>query len=147
MSADDHTKSVFQTGNRRMRPQTSSSWDDLGWTPGQGGARVSKVTVGRQEDRDAPVIVMAEFPPHAEVAPHSHPADYVEVILSGSQQVTGKWHHAGDVRIVKAGTGYGPLIAGPDGAVVAIVFSSGDMAPNWLSKDSVPSDADAEARD
>ncbi|MGH3757572.1 hypothetical protein [Actinophytocola sp.] len=136
MTAADRTKSVFQTDNRKMRPQQSSSWDDLGWSPGQGGARVSKVTVGHQGDVNAPVIVMVEFPPHAVVPPHSHPSDYVEVILSGSQQVTGKWHHAGDVRIVKAGTGYGPLIAGPEGAVVAIVFSSGDMAPTWLSKDS-----------
>ena len=62
------------------------------------------------------------YPPGWEVQPHTHACDYMEIILEGSQKVTGKWHHAGDVRIARAGTVYGPLIAGPEGVRAFLVL-------------------------
>ena len=49
------------------------------------------------------------------VAPHTHACDYTEIVLEGSEEVTRKWRSAGDITIVKGGTVYGPLIAGPEG--------------------------------
>ena len=43
----------------------------------------------------------------------------------GSVQVTRRWYHEGDIRIVKGGTVYGPVIAGPEGATVLIIFRGG----------------------
>jgi hypothetical protein len=60
--------------------------------------------------------------PGVTVQPHSHVCDYTEILLEGSEQVTRKWHHAGDVRVVKAGTVYGPLVAGPEGVTKLIIF-------------------------
>ena len=82
------------------------------------------------------MVVMVEFPPGAQVDPHTHTADYVEVVIAGSQMVTGRWHHAGDLRTVRAGTGYGPLVAGPEGATVMLIFSRGDAQIQEFSKDS-----------
>lgn len=86
--------------------------------------RSSRVRVG--DDAAAPLIIRAEFPPGYTVGPHTHDNDYVEVILEGSQCVTRRWYHPGHIRRVKAGTVYGPLVAGPDGATVLIVFRNGD---------------------
>ncbi len=60
---------------------------------------------------------------------HSHQCDYAEIILHGSQQVTRRWYKAGDVRIVKAGTVYGPLVAGPEGATVIVIFRHSNWEP------------------
>ena len=35
------------------------------------------------------------------------------------------WQHAGDIRIGLAHRGYGPLVAGPEGATVLFVFATG----------------------
>lgn len=88
--------------------------------------------IGDPEDERAPLVVQVVFPPGHRVEPHTHDADYTEIILEGSQQVTRRWHHAGDVRIVRAGTAYGPLIAGPTGVTVLIVFRSGSLMPTYV---------------
>ena len=45
----------------------------------------------------------------------------------GSQKVGGRWLHEGDIRIGLANKGYGPLIAGPEGVTVLVIFADG----NW----------------
>ena len=35
------------------------------------------------------------------------------------------WHQAGDVRVGLANRGYGPLVAGPEGATIMFVFKDG----------------------
>ena len=65
------------------------------------------------------------YPPAWTVSPHLHDPDYAEIILEGSLQVTRRWYHEEDIRIVKGGTVYGPVIAGPDGATVLIIFRGG----------------------
>ena len=77
-----------------------------GWL--DSGVKVARMVVGDPDDPAAPVVFHTYYPPGWEVSPHTHACDYLEIILQGSQQVTGKWHHAGGVRIAQAGTVYGP---------------------------------------
>jgi anti-sigma factor ChrR (cupin superfamily) len=99
----------------------STSWDDIGWTTAPDtGTVYSSVAVG--DGDDAPRVFFLKFPPHGRVEAHTHDVDYCEIVLQGSQQVSGRWYHAGDLRVVKAGAGYGPLITGPDGCTVVAVF-------------------------
>jgi hypothetical protein len=106
--------------------QVSTSWDELDSVELPNGAKATRFVIAAdQDDKAAPVVFRVDFPPNCHVAPHTHDTDYCEIILSGSQQVTRKWHHAGDVRIVQAGTAYGPLVAGPEGCSVLAIFASG----------------------
>jgi len=72
-------------------------------------------------------VFKVDFPPGCRVEAHTHECDYSEIILRGSQQVSGKWLHEGDVRIGLANNAYGPLIAGSEGVTVLIIFADG----NW----------------
>src|SRR5829696_7881791 len=61
-----------------------------GWL--DSGVKVARMVVGDPDDATAPVVFHTYYPPGWEVAPHTHACDYMEIILQGSQQVTGKWH-------------------------------------------------------
>ncbi len=100
----------------------SFSWSDVSTTR-EDGVTLGNLYLGADTDDGPPVrIARVCFPPGYEVRAHTHAADYVELILEGSQQVTRKWYHAGDVRMVKGGTAYGPLVAGPEGVTVLVIF-------------------------
>lgn len=100
----------------------SFHWNDVSTTRAD-GVTLANLFLGADADDGPPVrIARVCFPPNYEVRAHTHAADYVELILEGSQQVTRRWYHAGDVRMVKGGTAYGPLIAGPDGVTVLVIF-------------------------
>lgn len=101
------------------------------------GQFVATIPIGDQVDSSSPVAFHAVWPPHCEVAPHTHAADYCEVILKGSQQVSGKWFNEGDVRVVKGGTRYGPLIAGPEGCTLMIIFPKGEWLPIPVREENV----------
>lgn len=106
--------------------QRSTSWDELDSVELPNGSKATRFVVSAdQDDKSAPVVFRVEFPPNCYVAAHKHETDYCEIILSGSQQITRQWHHAGDLRIVKAGTAYGPLVAGPEGCTVLAIFAEG----------------------
>ncbi len=106
-----------------------TSWDDLEVKELPNGVRSRGFVIDSGDDRDAPTVFWSYFPPHTVTAPHSHQCDYAEIILHGSQQVTRRWYKAGDVRIVKAGTVYGPLVAGPEGATVIVIFRHSNWEP------------------
>jgi anti-sigma factor ChrR (cupin superfamily) len=112
---------------RRRKAETTSleelfgQWKShAGWA--EAGVRVARMTVGDPDDPASPVVFHSYYPPGWTVAPHTHACDYLEIILEGSQQVTGRWHQAGDVRMARAGTVYGPLVAGPEGVTFVAVF-------------------------
>ncbi len=105
-----------------------TSWDELGSiTLEATGVVTSQYRIGRPSDPESPTVFKAEFPPHCRIEAHTHGCDYAEVILKGSQQVSGRWLHEGDIRIGLANKGYGPLIAGPEGVTVLVIFADG----NW----------------
>ena len=113
---------------QRVHYQHHTSWDEL-FSELYGGITTSMFRVGTPEDADAPTVFKTYFPPNNEVAPHSHSCDYAEVILEGCQQVTRKWYYPGDIRIAKANSVYGPLLAGPEGVTVLLIFRTGEYAP------------------
>lgn len=115
--------------------QTSTSWDELEVAELPNGIRARKFSIGAtQGDEAAPTVFMVEFPPNCHVAAHTHECDYSEIILEGSQQVTRRWHHAGEIRIATAGTAYGPLVAGPEGCKVLVIFADGRWPAVPLAK-------------
>jgi hypothetical protein len=115
--------------------QMSTSWEELDVAELPNGIRARKYSIGSTQGAgDAPTVFMVEFPPVCYVAAHTHECDYSEIILEGSQQVTRQWHHAGDIRIATAGTAYGPLIAGPEGCKVLVIFKDGRWPALSLSK-------------
>jgi len=119
------------TPARRKAFGVDTSWDELGWIEYPGGITSSRFILGDPDDPDAPVVFRSFFPPGSRVEPHHHPCDYAEIILEGTQQVTGKWHKAGDVRISAGGRGYGPLIAGPEGVHVIVIFRNQDWETHF----------------
>jgi hypothetical protein len=116
----------------RTKFQRSTSWEELGFREYPDGTLSSRFVIGDEGDDTAPIVMRGVFPPNAVVAPHSHSCDYAEIILEGTQQVTRRWHKAGDVRIVKAGTVYGPLVAGPEGCTVLVIFRSGTWETQYV---------------
>lgn len=115
------------------RSHVVTSWHELesGGPPDQPGVTVCRFFVGTDEDDDGrPAVLKVHFPAGTEVAAHTHDTDYAEVILQGSQQVTRRWYREGDIRIVKAGTVYGPLVAGPEGATVLFIFKDSRWMPS-----------------
>jgi hypothetical protein len=123
--------------------QRSTSWDRLGFVELPDGSRVSSVRVGEEDDLDSPLLLMMSFPPNGRIPVHSHQTDYAEVIIEGTQYVGRRLHQAGDVRIVKAGTAYGPLVAGPEGARVLVIFRDS----RWRGQPTQSSEADELRRD
>lgn len=93
------------------------------------GIKVAHIVVGDEEDPQAASVFMSDLPANFDVAsPHTHACDYVEIVLEGSIRVGKRWYKANDARLVKAHTGYGPLVTGPEGCRVIIIFSNA----NWL---------------
>jgi len=107
---------------RATKSHRETSWEELGFVEYANGIKSSQFKIGDDDDEQAPVVLIGTWPPGATVGPHSHVSDYAEIIIAGSQQVTRRWHHAGGVRIVKGRTTYGPLVAGPEGVTVLIIF-------------------------
>jgi quercetin dioxygenase-like cupin family protein len=112
-----------------LHGQRRTSWEQEGIQTFPDGIRNSKVTLGEDGDPTAPVVLMVYYPPGNRVAPHTHEADYMEIVLDGTQQVGKHIYKVGDVRVVRGGTPYGPLIAGPEGVRVLIVFRDGRWLP------------------
>src|SRR5579885_3438877 len=69
-----------------------TSWNELGWTEYDNGARVASFVLGDPDDPDAPVVFTGEYPPGSRTEAHHHVNDYAEILLEGTQQITGKWH-------------------------------------------------------
>ena len=105
-----------------------TSWDDLGSVTLEAtGIETSQYRIGLPSEDGSPTVFKAAFPPNCRVEAHTHACDYSEIIVKGSQKVSGKWLHEGDIRIGLANKGYGPLIAGPEGVTVLVICANG----NW----------------
>lgn len=101
------------------------SWDDLDKLELSNGLITSMFRVGDPNDESSPTVFKVFYPPESFIEAHTHDCDYTEIILEGSQKVGATWHHAGDIRIGMANRGYGPLVAGPEGATVLFMFKDG----------------------
>jgi hypothetical protein len=122
-----------RTPAQPVRWHLETSWDELVLHDSGRGSVHRRVPVGLPDDETAPLIIRAKFEPGHRIEPHTHACDYVEIIIEGTEEVTRRWRSAGDVTVVKAGTVYGPLIAGPDGVEKMLVFRDGRYAPIFAS--------------
>jgi len=117
-------------GELEQRGHVVTSWENLGSiTIEATGVVTSQYRIGRANSDDSPTVFRAWFPPHCRIEAHTHRCDYSEIILSGSQKVSGRWLNEGNIRIGLANQVYGPLIAGPDGVTVLVIFADGNWAP------------------
>jgi anti-sigma factor ChrR (cupin superfamily) len=95
---------------------------DIVWRPGQDpGVTYARFPLDA-ENPEAPMVILSRFEPGARVEAHTHDTNYFEYIIEGEQTVGKTTFAKGDVRQVTAGTGYGPIVVGPDGCTVLIVF-------------------------
>ena len=101
------------------------NWDDLDEVELPSGIRTRMYRIGDPADESSPTVFKVYYPPDCFVEAHTHECDYTEIIVEGSQKVGATWHHAGDIRIGLAHRGYGPLVAGPEGATVLFMFKDG----------------------
>jgi hypothetical protein len=111
----------------RGKSKTITSWDELGWVQDTAGRRFSSFTFEEDGDKQRPSVSHVYFPEGFVVDPHTHRVDYAEILLSGTLTVGRTELHPGDVRIVRAGTGYGPQIAGPGGCFLIFIFRDDDV--------------------
>lgn len=81
------------------------------------------VDIGDDDNARRPLIALVKFSPGTEIPPHYHDSDYCSIVVEGQLEVTRKVHGPGSVRIVKGGTAYGPVVAGPDGATAIEIFA------------------------
>jgi len=93
------------------------------------GQIATKLVIGEDSDPRATRVFMVKWPPGCSVDAHTHESDYCEIIMEGSQKVGADWFSAGDVRMAKAGTIYGPLVAGDEGCTVIIIFNGNGWMP------------------
>jgi hypothetical protein len=122
----------------RRKWWTATSWDKIASGESEIGRSGGSETdpdrrfwlfgIGEPGTEGMPTVIRAFFPAGTREEVHTHATDYCEIILEGSQQVTGRWYHAGDIRVAKGGTSYGPLIAGPEGVLKMVIFADDRVA-------------------
>jgi anti-sigma factor ChrR (cupin superfamily) len=95
---------------------------DIAWNPGQDpGVTYARFPL-EPGNPQAPMVILSKFEPGSRVAAHTHDTNYFEYIIEGEQTVGKSTFRTGDVRQVTGGTGYGPIVVGPEGCTVLIVF-------------------------
>jgi anti-sigma factor ChrR (cupin superfamily) len=97
---------------------------DVDWLTSSSGIKYAKIFMGAENSK-SPMVSIVDFPPGVELSPHTHSSDYLEYVISGDITVGKIRYVEGDIRVVKGGTGYGPLQVGDQGCKAMIVFSDG----------------------
>jgi quercetin dioxygenase-like cupin family protein len=113
---------------RRPKGHREFSWNDPGEWILDAVQQLSYHSFGVGEDERGSVVqmIVVKYDPGARIEPHYHECDYCSIVVEGSIEVTRRVHDVGSVRVVKAGTVYGPLVAGPDGCTVIDIFATGE---------------------
>jgi anti-sigma factor ChrR (cupin superfamily) len=95
---------------------------DIAWGRGSSdGIQYARFLMD-EDDTSSPLVVLSKFEAGEVVEPHSHATNYFEYVIEGQQTVGKVSFGPGDIRLVKGGTGYGPITIGPEGCTVLIVF-------------------------
>ena len=111
-----------------------TSWEELGSIELPSTAVATMYRIGSPDSDESPTVFKMWFPPGCTIEAHTHACDYSEIILEGSQKVGGKWLYPGNIRVGLANRGYGPLVAGPEGASVLVIFADGSWPGITLGK-------------
>ena len=141
MSAEESTETATQTistgeiqAELERRGHIVTSWDEIGSIELPTKAVASMYRIGLPDQESSPTVFKMWFPPGCTIEAHTHACDYSEIILAGSQKVGAKWLYPGDIRIGLANRGYGPLVAGPEGASGLVIFADGRWPGVTLGK-------------
>lgn len=128
----DELESTTESAPRRRKGQRSFTWDEPGEWTHDPVKKLAYCSVPLQTDErgTATTVLIVKYEPGSQVGPHYHHADYCSVVVEGSIEVTRRTHEVGSMRVVNAGTVYGPLVAGPDGCTVIEVFATGVPDPS-----------------
>jgi mannose-6-phosphate isomerase-like protein (cupin superfamily) len=110
------------TEQRPLKSQVNTTWEELDFLDTMLG-NAALFDIGDPDNEHRPAVVMVEYAPGAQVPPHHHGCDYLSYVIAGELEVTRVTHGPGSIRVVRAGTAYGPLRAGPEGARVLEVFA------------------------
>lgn len=121
--------------------QWTKSWDTLDWQVGEENTRYATYRIGEPDDDDAPLVLAVEYPPGRRYEAHAHEDDYTEIVLEGSIEVTRQVHGPGTIRYVQGGTVYGPVVAGPEGAKVLVIYRSRSIVPRYPKSQGATSEA------
>ena len=129
MSAEETSEKTLATADIRdelkRRGHIVTSWDEIGSIELPTTAVATMYRIGLPDEESSPTVFKMWFPPGCTIEVHTHACDYSEIILEGSQKVGNKWLYPGNIRIGLANRGYGPLVAGPEGASVLVIFADG----------------------
>jgi mannose-6-phosphate isomerase-like protein (cupin superfamily) len=113
---------VADAAHRPVKGQWHFSLEDPPWTEGPGGqGRFTAYPLG--DDDHGPMVVLVEYAPGVTIGVHHHESDYFSLVVSGAVTITRRSEAPGSIRLVKAGTAYGPLVVGPEGCTVLEVFA------------------------
>jgi hypothetical protein len=118
----------------QLRGHIVTSWDQIGAIELPTKAVATMYRIGLPDEDASPTVFKMWFPPGCTIEAHTHACDYSEIILEGSQKVGSKWLYPGDIRVGLANRGYGPLVAGPEGASVLVIFADGRWPGITLGK-------------
>ncbi len=99
-----------------------TSWDGLTFTETP-ALSVALVEIGATDQAQRPILAFVRYTPGARIPPHWHASDYCSIVVDGEIEITRRRHGPGSIRLVKAGTAYGPLVVGPSGCRVIDVFA------------------------
>lgn len=101
------------------------SWREPGnWTR-QESLQYVMERIGQNPENGTGVLVV-RYDPNAVIGVHYHDCDYCSVVVEGSIEISRVKHQTGSMRFVKAGTVYGPLVAGPEGCTMIDIFAVGN---------------------
>jgi quercetin dioxygenase-like cupin family protein len=114
-----------------MKGQLIVSWDDPGEWIYDAGRKLHFARLPMVDDGEgsAMQVVVIRYDPDSEVPVHYHETDYCSIVVKGEIEITRRHHGVGSVRLVKAGTAYGPLRIGPEGCTVIDIFATGTPDP------------------
>ena len=138
MSAEEQAPKTLEPGEIKdelqRRGHIVTSWDEIGSIELPTTAVATMYRIGLPDDDESPTVFKMWFPPGCTIEAHTHACDYSEIILEGSHKVGSKWLYPGNIRVGLANRGYGPLVAGPDGASVLVIFADGRWPGVTLGK-------------
>src|SRR5687768_8962316 len=78
---------------------------------------------------DDPAVVVVKYPPGRVIPVHTHDTTYASIVVEGTIEVTRRVETVSDIRVVQAGTAYGPLVVGPEGCTVLDFFARRSAIP------------------
>jgi hypothetical protein len=99
--------------------------NDVPWQPLEDHPGISTKFLGENQDT-GPWALHVRFEPECGDPPHWHTSDTIYVITAGEMSFGDEGvYGVGDVRWVRAGTFYGPELAGKDGCEFLLISSGG----------------------